>query len=132
MAVILSRNVVGKMDQIYVNAMEFYGYHGALPEENRLGQRFLVDVIAEIDLREAGKTDDLKETVNYADIYLLCKEIVENRKYKLIEAVAEAIADEILNRFKKIETCTVKVTKPDPPIPGHYKSVAVEITRTRL
>lgn len=119
------------MDRIYLNQMEFYGYHGALPEENRLGQRFIVDLVVELNLQKAGKTDDLKETVNYAELYELCKEIVENRKFKLIETVSEKIADEVLLQFPKIERCTIKVTKPDPPIPGHYRSVAVEMTRTR-
>ncbi|WP_033826396.1 dihydroneopterin aldolase [Bacillus andreraoultii] len=119
------------MDRIYLNEMEFYGFHGVLPEENRIGQRFIVNLITDIDLQRAGQRDDLNETVNYAEIYSLCKEIVENRQYKLIEAVAEKIASEILKTYEKIKSCTVKVIKPDPPIPGHYKSVAVEITRTR-
>jgi len=119
------------MDKIYLNEMEFYGYHGVLPEETKLGQRFRVNVIAETDFRAAGINDDLNLTVSYADIYMLCKEIVEGKPYKLIEAVAERIASGILETFVKIESVTVKVIKPDPPIPGHYQSVAVEITRIR-
>ena len=111
--------------------MEFYGYHGALPEETRLGQRFRVDVVAEMDFREAGLTDDLHKTVSYADIYSLCRKIVEEETYQLIEAVSERIASGILSHFPKIERVTVKVIKPDPPIPGHYRSVAVEVTRGR-
>jgi dihydroneopterin aldolase len=119
------------MDKIYVNQMEFYGYHGALPEENRLGQRFIVDLMVELDLSKAGKTDDLSETVNYAELYLLCRDIVEGKSYSLIEPVAEQIAEKVLEQYKKIESCTVKIIKPDPPIPGHYKSVSIEITRKR-
>jgi len=119
------------IDKIYVNGMEFYGYHGVFPEENKLGQRFRVDVILETDLSKAGQTDDLIYTVNYADIYEQCKQIVEEKVYKLVEAVAENIAETILEQFTIVERCTVKVTKPDPPIPGHYKSVAIEIMRGR-
>ena len=119
------------MDKIYLNNMEFYGYHGVLPEENRLGQRFVVDLMVELDLSKAGKTDDLSETVNYAEVYNLCRDIVEGKSYKLIEAVAEQIAEKVLEQFNKIVTCTVKLIKPDPPIPGHYRSVAVEINKTR-
>ncbi len=111
--------------------MAFYGYHGVLPEETRLGQRFYVDVILELDLKKAGERDDLKETVNYADVYRVCLDIVEGNKYKLIEAVTEKIAETILRQFEKVQACTIKVIKPDPPIPGHYESVAVEITRRR-
>ncbi|MEK3888962.1 dihydroneopterin aldolase [Bacillus sp. FSL K6-3431] len=119
------------MDKIYLNEMDFYGYHGVLPEETRLGQRFRVSIIVETDLRAAGKTDDLKETISYAEIYSLCQQIVEKQIYKLIEAVAENIAGSILEQFNKVERVTVKVIKPDPPIPGHYHSVAVEVTRAK-
>lgn len=119
------------MDKIYLNNMEFYGFHGVLPEENRLGQRFAVDLVIELDLSKAGKTDDLSETVNYAEVYNLCRSIVEGKSYKLIEAVAEQIAEQVLERFNKVVSCNVKLIKPDPPIPGHYRSVAVEIIRSR-
>lgn len=119
------------MDKIYLNEMEFYGYHGVLQEETKLGQRFRVNIVAELDFQEAGKTDNLEKTVSYAEIYEVCKKIVEGKPYKLIEAVAEKIAEEVLTTFILIERLTVMVVKPDPPIPGHYRSVAVEITRGR-
>lgn len=119
------------MDKIYVNQMEFYGYHGVFPEETRLGQRFKVDLAVSLDLKKAGETDELKYSVHYGELYELCKEIVEGKPYKLVEAVAEKIAGSVLTVFPLIEEVTVKVIKPDPPIPGHYKSVAVEITRRR-
>jgi len=118
------------MDKIYLNELEFYGYHGVLPEENRLGQRFRVSLVLELDLAKAGKSDDLNDTVSYAEIYEICKEIVEGKPYRLLEAVADKIAYAILNHFPLIVQTTVKVIKPDPPIPGHYQSVAVEITRS--
>lgn len=121
-----------KIDKIYVNGMEFYGYHGVLAEETKLGQRFRVDLTVELDLSKAGETDDLTHTVNYAMLYNRCKEIVEGQPFKLIEAVAENIAKEILSTFKAVQTCSVKLIKPDPPIRGHYKDVAVEITRGRV
>jgi 7,8-dihydroneopterin aldolase/epimerase/oxygenase len=119
------------IDKIYVNQMSFYGYHGVFPEENKLGQRFFIDLVVELDLQKAGKTDDLTNTVNYADLYQICKEFAEEQTFQLIEALAENIAQEILNRFSNIYSCTVKVYKPDPPIKGYYQSVAVEIKRSR-
>ena len=119
------------MDKIYLNKMEFYGYHGVFPEENRLGQRFIVDLTASIDLLKAGQTDNLDYSVNYAELYQICQAIVEGSPFQLIESVAEAIASAILNQFTVIKEITVKIIKPDPPIPGHYQSVAVEITRRR-
>lgn len=119
------------MDKIYVNKMEFYGYHGVFPEENRLGQRFIVDLTVEADLKEAGEKDDLTHSINYGELYELCKGIVEGEPFKLIEAVAEKIADSCLSQYPLAMACTVKVIKPDPPIRGHYQSVAIEITRSR-
>ena len=119
------------IDKIYIHQMEFYGYHGAIPEENVLGQRFVVDVTLELDLRPAGRSDSLEHTVNYADVYERCRAIVEERTFALLEAVAEVIADELLAAFPAVQRCTVRVTKPNPPIRGHYGHVAVEIGRGR-
>lgn len=111
--------------------MAFYGFHGVLTEETKLGQRFYVDLTLELDLKQAGDRDELSETVNYAEAYNLCRDIVEGSPLQLIESVAEKIAQSTLICFEKVQSCTVKVIKPDPPIPGHYESVAVEITRGR-
>ncbi|RHW31831.1 dihydroneopterin aldolase [Neobacillus notoginsengisoli] len=119
------------MDKIYVNQMEFYGYHGVFPEETRLGQRFIIDLAVSLDLKEAGQTDNLDASVNYAELYNVCKEVVEGEPFKLIESVAEKIALRLLAEFPLIEETSVKVIKPDPPIPGHYKFVAAKITRRR-
>jgi 7,8-dihydroneopterin aldolase/epimerase/oxygenase len=119
------------VDKIFVNQMEFYGYHGVYAEENRLGQRFVVDMEIELDLSKAGSSDNLGDSVNYGELYTICKEIVEGKTFKLVESIAEHIASEILRKYNQIHFCTIKVYKPDPPIPGHYKSVAVEIKRGR-
>ncbi|MGE6489966.1 dihydroneopterin aldolase [Paenisporosarcina sp. NPDC076898] len=118
------------MDYIHVNEMEFWGYHGVFAEETKLGQRFRVTLSLAVDLQEAGQTDNLEKTVNYAEAFFVCQKIVEGEPAKLVESVAERIATEILTKFKGIvKGCKVLVIKPDPPIPGHYRSVAVEITR---
>ncbi|KIL52540.1 dihydroneopterin aldolase [Jeotgalibacillus soli] len=119
------------MDKIKVNDMEFYGYHGVFEEENKLGQRFRVNATLELDLSKAGTSDNVQDSINYADVYKLCKEVVEGESLNLVESVAERIASNMLNRFEKLHQCTVEVIKPDPPIPGHYNSVAIEITRGR-
>ncbi|WP_342507775.1 dihydroneopterin aldolase [Sporosarcina sp. FSL K6-2383] len=121
------------MDYIHLNEMEFYGYHGALPEENKLGQRFRVTVSLATDLSEAGKTDNLDKTVNYAKVYNVCRAIVEGEPVKLIETVAEKIAANVMEEFEaKVTGVRVVLIKPDPPIPGHYASVSVDITRGRF
>lgn len=119
------------MDKIYMNELAFYGYHGVFTEENKLGQRFLVDLTLELDLAKAGTADNLDETINYGDVYERVKAVVEGEPYKLVETVAEKVTSDLLNAYERLQACTVKVTKPDPPIPGHYRSVAVEMTRSR-
>ncbi len=119
------------MDKITLERMQFYGYHGVYPEENKLGQRFYVDVTMYVDLRAAGQSDDLKETVNYAEVCGCIREIVEGKPHKLIEAVAEHIASKLLDTYTKINEITVKVTKPHPPVRLHLDGVVVEIHRKR-
>ncbi|GGM36388.1 7,8-dihydroneopterin aldolase [Paraliobacillus quinghaiensis] len=117
------------MDKIYLDKMAFYGYHGLFPEENKLGQRFFVDVILELDLRKAGVSDQMEESINYGYVYQLTQEVVEGKSFKLIEAVAETIASRLLENFSQLKACRVKVNKPDAPIAGHIQAVAVEIYR---
>lgn len=112
--------------------MQFYGYHGLFPEENKLGQRFNVDVVLFVDLQKAGQTDEMNDSIHYGHAFELVKAIVEGKAKNLIEAVAEDIATGLLEAFDLLIACTIKVTKPDPPIPGHYQSVAVEIHRERV
>ena len=119
------------MDKVILNQLEFYGYHGVFPEETKLGQRFFVDIVLGANLKEAGLTDDLTKTINYGEVYEAVKVIVEGPPFKLIETVAEKISLEILKQFPLVRTCLIKITKPNPPIPGHYHSVAVEISRSR-
>ncbi|ARI75433.1 dihydroneopterin aldolase [Halobacillus mangrovi] len=119
------------MDKIYVNQMEFWGYHGLFPEENKLGQRFYVDLQLELDLKPAAESDDMTKSVDYGALYETTKKVVEGEAYDLVETVAEKLAGELLGQFTLIDACLVKVYKPDPPIPGHYKSVAIEIYRSR-
>ncbi|RSL29324.1 dihydroneopterin aldolase [Salibacterium salarium] len=120
------------MDKIYIKGMEFYAYHGVFPEENKLGQRFRVDLTLDVDLSEAAAEDNLEKSVNYAEAHQAVKDVIEGTTYKLVETVAEDIASNVLQQFSIIEEATVKVIKPDPPIAGHYDHVAIEIKRARI
>jgi dihydroneopterin aldolase/2-amino-4-hydroxy-6-hydroxymethyldihydropteridine diphosphokinase len=112
--------------------MNFYGYHGALPEENRLGQRFTADITLAADLYQAGVTDSLGQTINYAAVYKVVRDIIEGPPCALIETVAGRIADRILSEFARVSSCRVRITKLDPPIPGSTGKVSVEIERQRV
>lgn len=111
--------------------MQFYGFHGLFPEENKLGQRFTVDVKLFLNLEKAGTSDQMADSIDYGRAYEIVKKIVEGEAKHLLESVAETIANQLLREFNLLKACQIKVTKPDPPIPGHYKSVAVEIYREK-
>jgi len=119
------------MDKMIVRGMRFFGYHGVLPEENRLGQRFTVDVELALDLREAAASDDLSKTVNYADLHARVKRIVEGPPCKLIEALAGRIATDLLATYTNINEIAVRVTKPHPPFDIQFDGVTVELRRKR-
>ncbi len=118
-------------DSIYLYGMKFYGYHGALEEENKIGQRFEVDIILKVDLRKVGKSDDLNDTVNYAEVYNEVRNCVENKTFKLIERLAEDIAETILLKFNLVDSLSVKVKKPEAPIAGLFDFVAAKVKRGR-
>ncbi|GIP36365.1 dihydroneopterin aldolase [Paenibacillus sp. J2TS4] len=119
------------MDKMILSRMEFYGYHGVFPEENKLGQRFYVDVELYLPLKQAGVSDHLEDTVNYAEVYEKVKELVEGRPFQLIEALAETIASRLLQTYTIIEEITVRVIKSHPPFNIIFEGVTVEIHRKR-
>ncbi|PKR77522.1 dihydroneopterin aldolase [Halalkalibacillus sediminis] len=119
------------MDKILLNGMMFYGYHGLYPEENKLGQRFTVDVELISDLKKPGKTDNMEDSIHYGAAYEVARKVVEGEAQNLVEKVADYIAKAMFDSFSKLEAIRVKVDKPGPPIPGYYQSVAIEIYRER-
>lgn len=119
------------MDSIHLKGMRFYGYHGVLAEETRLGQHFVVSAVLVVDVREAGRNDDLTLTVNYAEAYERIKAIAQGERFLLIEALAERIASDLLDTYTIVKQITVEVVKPNPPFEAYFDGVAVQITRTR-
>jgi dihydroneopterin aldolase len=121
-----------KADEVFLEGLRFYAYHGVNPEERVQGQRFIVDVRIAADLREAGRTDDLTKTVNYSLVYRRIREIVEGSPRALIEAVAEEIAAMVLRDFASADSVTVTVRKPEVAIKGAILDAAgVRVTRER-
>src|SRR5690242_9502319 len=119
------------MDKIILKNMKFFGYHGVLPEEQVNGQNFYIDVELILDLKKAGASDELEDTVNYAGVYDVVKTITESRKFRLIEKLADSISREILSRYNTIEGIIVCVRKPHAPIVGEFDWMAVNIERWR-
>jgi dihydroneopterin aldolase len=110
-----------------MEGMAFFGRHGVFPAERELGARFTVDVELEADLRAAGRSDRLEDTIDYSRAYDLVREVVEGEPCHLLEAVAERISQRLLS-LPRVERATVRVHKK-PPLPGEFRSFGVEISR---
>ncbi len=115
-------------DIIRLSGLSFYGYHGATAAEKETGRVVEVDCELEVDLAEAGRTDQLADTIDYRQAYDVIKETVEGRAFSLVEGLASHLAAQILERFP-VYRVTLRVRKMNPPIPGQIKSIEVELTR---
>ncbi|KAJ6778551.1 DIHYDRONEOPTERIN ALDOLASE 1-RELATED [Salix koriyanagi] len=118
-------------DKLILRGLKFHGFHGVKPEERALGQKFLIDVDAWMDLRAAGKSDCLSDTVSYTEIYRIAKEIAEGPPQNLLESVAQQIASTTLSRYPQISAVRVKVGKPHVAVHGILDYLGVEILRHR-
>ena len=117
-------------DRIVLTNMRFEGRHGFYEYELETLQPFEVDVELVVDLQPAGVDDDLTKTIDYGRIYAIVRQIVESTSFRLLEAIAEAISQEILLSFEVTEV-GVRVRKPKVQLGGPLDHAAVEIWRHR-
>lgn len=123
---------VGAGDKILIEGLEVFARHGVDPAERKLGQRFVIDVEVTVDLEAAGRTDDLGASVDYAAVADTAVEAATvPPARRLIEAVAEAVAARVLDRFAPVAAVRVRVRKPAAPIRHRFASVGVEVVRER-
>ena len=118
-------------DAIFVNGLILHAYHGVMPHEAKVGQPFGLDLVVDIDLAEASRTDTLKATLSYETLVKTASEAFCVRRYRLVEAAAGAVADAVLDRFPKVVSIRVTVRKPHAPIAATFDDVGVTIVRTR-
>lgn len=117
------------MDKIKIDNLEIFAKHGVFPEENKLGQKFLVSVALYTDTRKAGKTDDLNVSIDYGEICRLMDTFMKEHTYLLIERAAESLAEELLLHVPGLEKVELELKKPWAPIGLPLESVSVEIRR---
>ncbi len=115
---------------ICINGLRALGRHGVLPEEQERAQPFEVDITIDTHIAPAARSDDLSATVDYGLVVASVVEIIETRSYRLLEALASALADDVLAR-PGVEAVTVEVRKIRPPLPAQVESVGVRLRRTR-
>ena len=118
------------MDTLNIKGIRVYGYTGYFPEEQVLGQWFEVDLTLYLDLSVSGNSDELQDTLNYAEAVEIVQTLIKTQTFKMIEKLAEAIAAAILDTGK-ISQVKVCLTKCQPPIPDFDGTVTLEILRSR-
>lgn len=119
------------MDSVKIKDLEVYANHGVFPEENVLGQKFLVSAICGIDTREAGMTDNLEASLHYGEIcHTITRHMKENQT-KLLEASAENLAERLLWEYPRMRTIRLEIKKPWAPIGLPLDTVSVEIERKK-
>jgi 7,8-dihydroneopterin aldolase/epimerase/oxygenase len=116
------------MGLIQIENMEFYSFHGHFKEERIVGNKFLVDLTVESDMKLPSETDNLKDAVNYQRVYEIVKQQMEVKSH-LLEHIAGRILDAIYSEMEGIKKATVKVSKMNPPMGGKIGSVSVILSR---
>ncbi len=116
-------------DRLLLEGLQFFGHHGDVEAERALGGRVDVDVEIRSDLRRAGRSDELQDTVDYVRCYEAVRRVVETRQHNLLETVAEEIAVELLSDAR-VTSVRVRVAK-QPPLAGIFRRFAVVIERDR-
>ena len=117
------------MSKIYLEDVKIYAYHGVLPEENIIGTYYILNAELHTDLWEAAESDDLNDTISYADI----NEIIHDEmkiKSKLLEHVAGRIIFRIHEKFSQIDYIKLKITKTAPPMKGEMKGASIELEKS--
>lgn len=118
-------------DCLHLSGLRCYGYTGALPEEQVLGQWFEVDLKLWLDLAPAGNSDDLADTLDYRNVIADTQKLIGTERFNLIERLASAIATQTLTHTQ-IQQVQVRLTKVAPPIPNYTGNITVELTRPQV
>ncbi len=118
------------MDKIFIKDLEVYAFHGVHQGEKDLGQRFLISAELSIDLRNAGITDMLSETVNYAQLCNQIDTVFKKEKHDLIERAAEQLCEYILLSYDQVKAVKITIKKPWAPIGKMLQYAAIELIRS--
>lgn len=116
------------MDQIDIEGMEFYAYHGHYQVEKKVGNRFILNVSITTDCTPAGKSDKLEDALDYQKVYLLVKKEMAIPS-DLLEHIATRILDKLYLNFSEIKHASVKISKMNPPMGGQIEKVSLTLNR---
>jgi dihydroneopterin aldolase len=116
------------MGKISIEGMEFYAYHGHFKEEQIVGNKFLVDIDIFTNCSAAGKSDNLKDALDYQKVYTLIK-LEMSKKSFLLENICSRILDKLYEKFDSIEKAQIKISKINPPMGGQIQKVSITLSR---
>ncbi len=119
------------MDEIRIVDLEVFAFHGVFPEENALGQKFLVSIGMRGDFSRACKSDALEDSVDYGAVCKTADSVLRSKTFNLIERAAQEVADAVLEGFPLVLEVDVELKKPWAPIGLPVSYASVKITRTR-
>ncbi len=118
------------IDKITLTGLKVFGYHGVLKKERKKGQEFIVDVSVSYKMNKAVDTDNIKYAVNYSQIAMIVKEVIEGEPKNLIEKVADDIANKIIEKFD-VKIVRVTLHKPNAPLDVIFDDVSVSVERMK-
>jgi 7,8-dihydroneopterin aldolase/epimerase/oxygenase len=118
-------------DTIFVNGLLIHAHHGVMAHEEKVGQRFMIDLELAIDLAPAGRSDKLADTVSYSAIVDAATRAFTRESFRLLEAAAAAVADDLIAAFPPVVSVRVTLHKPHAPIAAIFNDVGVSILRKR-
>jgi 7,8-dihydroneopterin aldolase/epimerase/oxygenase len=118
-------------DSVFVTGLVLHAHHGVGDDEGRIGQQFVVDLVLDVDLAAAARSDKLADTVNYGELIEVASHAFRAKRYRLVEAAAGAVADAVLAAFPRISRLQVTVHKPHAPIAAVFGDVGVTLVRLR-
>lgn len=116
------------MGKIRINNMTFHTYNGVFAEEKKLGQKLEIDVEMTYPIEEKVKTDNLNETVSYADVYSVIEDFVLKNNFNLIESVANNLLKILFTKFPALNAITIRIRKYSVPIDGIFKNIEIEVS----
>jgi dihydroneopterin aldolase len=118
-------------DRIFITGLMLHAYHGVMPHEAKVGQTFGIDLVLDVDLAAAARSDKVADTVSYDKVVSCVEKAFSETRFRLIEAAGGRIADAILTEFARIRAVTVTIHKPHAPIAATFSDVGITLTRRR-
>ena len=116
---------------LFIDNLEVFANHGLFEEENRLGQKFIFDIECELNYKNAMFSDEMMDSISYADIAEVVVKTATTNTFNLLERLAGEILKNIFTEFSQIENIKLKINKPGAPIKYHFEKCGVEVNVSR-